>query len=356
MVPRDEPDPPPAALKQRDKHPGNGPGAGGKGTTGAAPAPKPKPVDPRVLRKKLIQADLDLFEDLTTDGPAQLPKPKPKPSVSVPNNAAGPGPSSARLNGASKLASSAAAAAGGKAGCRGSGAGPARGKAPGGSNTAVNGSKPGGQQHQQLGQPRGNASPAGTAAGQKAPRPGAPGPATNGTGSRTAPTNHQRQVVATPSGRPPQPQGLTGSRPPGHTAVAAVGKGAAAARCFVCVFHLHGVQRANENVRNCECTATRRYDPSRYRDDPFDDRMMEASWRQVVAEEKRSERMGECPCRVDGYAEASLAEEETGGGRRERVGRSAGRMEDEMAEEEEERHRKEKLKRLKAVAKKQRTG
>ncbi|KXZ50048.1 hypothetical protein GPECTOR_18g29 [Gonium pectorale] len=62
------------------------------------------------------------------------------------------------------------------------------------------------------------------------------------------------------------------------------------------------------------------YDPSRYRDDPFDDRTMEASWRQVEAEEKRSERMG--------------------------------RMEDELAEEEEERRRKEKLRKIK----KQRTG
>eukprot|EP00198_Chlamydomonas_reinhardtii_P011887 XP_001701224.1 predicted protein [Chlamydomonas reinhardtii] len=57
------------------------------------------------------------------------------------------------------------------------------------------------------------------------------------------------------------------------------------------------------------------YDPSRYRDDPYDDRSMEVGWRQVVAEEKRSERMG--------------------------------RMEDELAEEEEERKRKEKMKRLK---------
>ena len=37
----------------------------------------------------------------------------------------------------------------------------------------------------------------------------------------------------------------------------------------------------------------RSYDPSRYRDDPYDDRSMEVGWRQVVAEEKRSERMGE---------------------------------------------------------------
>lgn len=36
-----------------------------------------------------------------------------------------------------------------------------------------------------------------------------------------------------------------------------------------------------------------RYDPSRFRDDPFDDRNMVAGWRQVEAEEKRSQRLGE---------------------------------------------------------------
>ncbi|GFR48717.1 hypothetical protein Agub_g10674, partial [Astrephomene gubernaculifera] len=61
------------------------------------------------------------------------------------------------------------------------------------------------------------------------------------------------------------------------------------------------------------------YDPSRYRDENFDDRTMEASWRQVVAEEKRSERMG--------------------------------RLEDDMAEQEEERRRNEKIRKMKALKK-----
>lgn len=67
---------------------------------------------------------------------------------------------------------------------------------------------------------------------------------------------------------------------------------------------------------------TTRYDPSRFRDDPFDDRNMVAGWRQVEAEEKRSQRLG--------------------------------RLEDELAEEEEERHRKEKAKRLQALKKQRR--
>ena len=35
-----------------------------------------------------------------------------------------------------------------------------------------------------------------------------------------------------------------------------------------------------------------RYDPSKFRDEHFDDRQMEADWRAVQAEERRSERLG----------------------------------------------------------------
>ncbi|GLI65041.1 hypothetical protein VaNZ11_008454 [Volvox africanus] len=410
VVPKDEPDPPPAALKHRDKYSGSGTGSatGSKGVAGAPLAPRPKPIDPKLVRKKQIQADLDLFEDLATDGPSKLAKPKPKPVVQDLPPAAGPGPSSARLNSASKLASTAAAGGNGKTAGLGVSSTPARGKAPSG----ISASKPGGQQAGQRA--------VGTAAVVAKARPGTPAAATNGIGSRVAPTNHQRQGTAattggktgsgaTASGRPSQLQAAggrsgvpgvgtsTSGRPAGGVAggFAATRPGAAASNMPSAAKGIAGsgaaragpasgtgesavrpavMRRPGEQPRSSaggpgglrhggggggggsmRKPAPRRprddeydeydddfvvhdeeegqdwrkflrrttgYDPSRYQDDPFDDRMMEASWRQVVAEEKRSERMG--------------------------------RLEDEMAEEEEERHRKEKLKKLK-LAKKQRT-